>query len=110
MFKPTLLVDFDETITTCRGLDSPPNPEAVAALVELQNYYKIVIYSCRANGDIFTSTELYQLKNYLEDHKIPYDDINTRKPTFFALIDDRSLNPSTTPWADIVEQLISAVS
>lgn len=110
MFKPTLLVDFDETITTCRGLGSPPNSDAIAALVELKEYYRIVIYSCRANSDIFTPTELYELKNYLEEHQIPYDHINTRKPTFFALVDDRSINPTTTPWAEIVEHLIKAVS
>ena len=110
MFRPTLLVDFDETITTNRGLDSPPNIEAVNALKKLKDYYRIVIFSCRANCDIFTPTELKELEKYLSNYEIPYDEINTRKPIFFALVDDRSLNPSEISWDEIADRLINSVT
>lgn len=106
MFKPTILIDFDETITEARGLDSPPNKEAVAALVELSQKYKIVIFSCRGNRDIFGMGGVVLLEQYLEEHGIPYDEICTRKPTFFVLIDDRAINPKTTPWSEIVADLM----
>lgn len=109
MFKPTLLVDFDETITKNRGLDSPPNVQAVNALKKLKDYYRIVIFSCRANCDIFTPTELKELEKYLSANEIPYDEINTRKPIFFALVDDRSMNPSELSWDEIADRLIKSV-
>lgn len=107
MFKPTLLVDFDDTITVGRGLDTPPNPDAVVALNKLKDTFNIVIYSCRANCDIFVPHEVVELREYLDSHNIPYDDISTRKPTFFALIDDRSLNPRLISWDEIVNKLLT---
>lgn len=106
MFKPTILIDFDETITESRGLDSPPNEEAVAALVALSQKYKIVIYSCRGNPDIFGTDAVVLLERYLKEYGIPYDEIYTKKPTFFALIDDRTINPKVTPWSEIVADLM----
>lgn len=107
MFKATLLVDFDETITQRRGLDSPPNVDAVAALNKLKDDYKIVIFSCRGNRDIFGSTSYVELEEYLLKYNIPYDEISTRKPTFFMVIDDRSMNPKEVGWDCIVSKLLS---
>lgn len=107
MFKPTILIDFDETITETRGLNSPPNKEAVAAMEQLSRKYKIVIFSCRGNRDIFGMGHAALLEEYLKTHNIPYDEICTRKPTFFALIDDRAINPKITAWSDIVANLMS---
>ncbi len=109
MFKPTILIDFDETITESRGLDSPPNKEAVTALVELSQKYKIIIFSCRGNRDIFGTGGIVLLERYLEEHGIPYDEICTRKPTFFVLIDDRAINPKVTPWSEIVADLMQKI-
>lgn len=109
MFKPTILIDFDGTITETRGLDSPPNLEVVAALNKLKDKYKIVIFSCRANRDIFgIGGRRVLMEEYLNAHNIPYDEICTRKPTFYVLIDDRAVNPNATSWDEIVANLLEA--
>lgn len=109
MFKPTLLIDFDETITSGWGYDFPPNPDAVRALKILQNKFRITLYSCRANRDINGFDEIELLRDYMAKHDIPYDEIHTRKPTFYAVIDDRSINPKELPWDAIVDKLLSDV-
>lgn len=109
MFRPTLLIDFDETITAGRGYECAPNPDAVNALNKLKNNFKLVLYSCRANRDIHGLDEIELLKEYMAKYSIPYDEIHTRKPTFFALIDDRSINPKEIPWDSIVTKLLSDV-
>lgn len=106
MFKPTLLIDFDETITTDRGFDSIPNPQAVDAIDVLKEKYKIVIYSTHANKNICAVYEHQMLLEYLEKYGIYYDEVSTRKPIFFSLIDDRSLNPKRDTWEGIVSQLM----
>lgn len=106
MFKPTLLVDFDCTITSSRGYDLPPNPEAVQALVQLSEKYNLVIYSCRANCSVVGSREYILLEEYLHKYNIPYDSIETQKPIFYRLIDDRSINPSETSWSKILDDLL----
>lgn len=105
MYKPTILIDFDETITEKRGFDSPPSREAVCAIKKLSQNFKIVIYSCRANSEICRSCEYVLLENYLNLHEIPYDEICTEKPIFYALIDDRSMNPKILGWDAIIELL-----
>lgn len=106
MFKPTLLVDFDCTITCSRGYDLPPNQEAVQALAKLIEKYNIVIYSCRANCSIAGSREYVRLEGYLNSYNVPYDSIETQKPIFYRLIDDRSINPLETSWSKILEELL----
>lgn len=110
MFKPTLLIDFDETITTARGFDSPPNRNAVDAINLLKEKYKIIIYSCHANKNICSVYEHELLLEYLSNHGIYYDEISTRKPIFFALIDDRSYNPKRDTWDGIVNTLLNQCS
>lgn len=107
MFKPTLLIDFDGTITKERGFNSAPDERAVAALNILKEKYRLVIYSCRANWDVCSREESELLKKYLMEHEIPYDEIHTRKPAFFALIDDRCINPTEMPWDSIIERLLN---
>lgn len=106
MFKPTLLVDFDCTITLSRGYNSPPNNEAVEALKKLHEKYNIVIYSCRANCSVAGSGEYVLLEDYLKKYDIPYDSIETEKPIFYRLIDDRCINPDQTSWSNILKELL----
>lgn len=75
-------------------------------MVELSQKYKIVIFSCRGNRDIFGMGGVVLLEEYLKEHNIPYDEICTRKPTFFVLIDDITINPKITPWVEIVADLM----
>lgn len=109
MFKPTILIDFDDTITAHLGFDYPPNEKAVIGLNKLKNKFKIVIFSCRANKNICPVTDKIFLIDYLEKYKIPYDEISTRKPVFFALIDDRSFNPKSMEWDAIADDLLSQI-
>jgi len=106
MFKPTILIDFDETITNCRGFGEPPNAEAIAAIEKLREKYKIVIYSCRANKNVTPMIEEVLLLEYLKKYDVFFDEICTRKPVFFALIDDRCYNPKTSSWGEIANLLL----
>ena len=106
MFKPTILIDFDETITQTRGFNDPPNPSAVKAIDELKGKFKIVIFSCRANKNVRPVMDELLMRDYLFKHKIHYDDVCTRKPVFFALIEDRAYNPKLTSWEEITKTLL----
>lgn len=106
MFKPTILIDFDYTITKERELSSRPNEDMVSALLKLHEKYRIVIYSCRANPDIFNVSEALELEEYLLKYNIPFDEIYTRKPIFYAVIDDRAFNPTQMPWKTITATLL----
>lgn len=109
MFKPTLLIDFDETITKTRGYSSPPDSDAISAINRLKDYFHIVIYSCRANIEINGVSEVVLLESYLKEHNVPYDEIHTHKPTFYALIDDRSSNPLIEGWDTIATRLLETL-
>lgn len=106
MFKPTILIDFDETITEFRGFNDPPNINAVKSINELKEKFKIVIFSCRANRNIRPVLDEILLRDYLFKYKIYFDEICTRKPVFFALIDDRSYNPKQISWEEITKKLL----
>lgn len=106
MFKPTILIDFDQTITTQRGFAGPPRQEAVDAINTLKDKYRIVIFSCRANRNVCPVSDDLLLQEYLKNYQIYHDEICTRKPVFFALIDDRCYNPNDKSWDDIVNDLI----
>ena len=110
MFKQTLLVDFDETITKTRGFNGPPNPDAVAALNILKEKFNIVIFSCRANKNILPVAHELMLIEYLDKHGVYYDEISQRKPVFFAMIDDKSYNPNITDWPTITKNLLEAAN
>lgn len=106
MFKPTILIDFDGTITTCRGFAGPPKQEAINAINILKHQYQIVIFSCRANRNVCPVSDDLMLREYLDKYEIHYDDICTRKPVFFALIDDRCYNPNDKSWEEITKDLL----
>lgn len=110
MFKPTILIDFEETITDGSGFNSSPNLEAIKSINKLKDYFKIVIFSCRANKNVCPMIEEVLLLEYLKKYNIFYDEISTRKPIFYVLIDDQSLNPRMVTWDFIVEKLLSEVT
>lgn len=105
MFKPSILIDFDKTISPIHGFEEPPNPEAIELINRFKEKYKIVIYSCRANPDVCTEAEYLCLLEYLNVHNIYYDEIARDKPLFVAIIDDRAFNPLFTDWK-IIEKII----
>lgn len=108
-FKPTLMIDFDETITKKRGYAFAPDECAVEAINKLKAKYNIIIYSCRANRDIYGVAEYVLLTEYLERYNVYYDEIHERKPAFFAIIDDRSMNPKTEGWDVVTDELLAKI-
>lgn len=108
MFKPTLLIDFDGTITKNRGFGSEPDAMAVDAINKLKEFYKIIIFSCRANKEY--DDEQIELEDYLKRYNIHYDEICQNKPAFFMLIDDRSMNPKIVNWDEIIKKLVDNIN
>ena len=110
MFKPTILIDFDLTISPEVGFAVPPTQEVVAALQMLSTKYKIVIFSGRANPETCLEFERNLMEDYLLRYEIPYDEISTSKPVFVAIIDDRTYNPKRETWDSITSDLMNRVT
>jgi hypothetical protein len=110
MFKPTLLVDFDLTISPEVGFSVPPQENVVESITQLSTKYKIVIYSGRANEESCAPFERILMEGYLKKHSIHYDEIATSKPVFMALIDDRTFNPKKESWESITAELMGRVT
>ncbi len=90
-----IFVDFDGTICPNKNGDSypPPSPECLEVLRALRAAGNlIVIYSVRSNkaesGKIGGGVKMLE---YLILHDVPFDSINTSKPHFRMVIDDKGL-------------------
>lgn len=101
MFKPSILIDFDKTISPIHGFSEAPVAEAIELINKFKDKYKIIIYSCRANPAVCTDAEYLCLLEYLSMYNIHYDEIARDKPLFAAIIDDRAFNPLYTDWKTI---------
>ena len=125
----TIAVDFDGVIHGYSkgwqdgSIYDPPVPGVACSLDRLRRAgFKVVIYTTRASNRVIDGvhqeSQEIQVKEYLEKHGIPYDEIFTgEKPMFFALIDDRAIrfdpNPPWwktlfgffTPW-DLCERML----
>lgn len=99
-----IYVDFDGTISPCHypeELTEPPHAHCVEKMRQWKTQgYTIVIYSCRANRSVFPDQTderwqffYQQMLDYLKKHNVPYDEIDTTKPLFQLLIDDRAHHP-----------------
>lgn len=110
MFRPTILVDFDITISPVHGFYEPPCPDVVTAIKTLSQKYNICIYSTRCNEDLAKTEGLDAMIQYLKDHEIPFNSICENKPIFCAVIDDRSFNPDRDGWDKIVSDLMKEVT
>ncbi|MCI0564036.1 MAG: hypothetical protein MN733_36635 [Nitrososphaera sp.] len=93
-----IFVDFDGTISPCHYPDAltlPPVRECVEQMLDWKRRgFTIVIWSCRANPKVVENSEesVAEMVAYLKKHGIPYDRIDTTKPLFNLLIDDRAHN------------------
>lgn len=86
----TIAVDFHGTIM----VNDKPNPPVVDKLREMQNAgYHIVVYT---SGITESPGQLNGINNWLQTHKIPYDEVWQRqgKPDADVYIDDKSVNPN----------------
>jgi len=106
MFKPTIFLDFDNTITPKYGIKHPPLPETIEAINKLSEHYSIIIFSCRGNPVATSVTAYEEMLEYLILHNIPYDGIFNAKPAYAAIIDDKSYNPTKDGWASVLNSLI----
>lgn len=110
MFKPTILIDFDKTISPVHGFYLPPSEKVVDSIRKLQTKYEISIYSTRCNPELTEVEGVDQMIEYLKKYDIPFDTLCCQKPVFAALIDDRSFNPNHISWDSIVEELLSRIT
>lgn len=110
MFKPTILIDFDITISPVHGFYEPPSEDVVAAIKTLSEKYDICIYSTRCNKDLAETEGVVAMIKYLNDHGIPFNSVCENKPIFCAVIDDRSFNPNRDGWDKIVDDLMREVT
>lgn len=100
-----ILVDFDGTLATYVG-DPPKQPGtpihgAKESLDKLkQDGWKIDIFSGRANFP----EGVDQIKAWLSEHQIPYDDILIGKPKHTLIVDDSAL-AFNGDWSTIYSQV-----
>jgi len=105
-----LAVDFDDTISTNNQWPraGPPKAGVKEALERLIPKYEIIIYTCRLNAESEDKPfHLSEIKNFLEKHKIPYDQIDLGlKGKIFAdfYIDDKAIAFEDN-WDEIYEAL-----
>ena len=87
-----LIIDFDNTITDNSNVDYPnigePFDGVKEALEELkENGWTLNIFSARSNDKYGTK----QIKEFMEEHDLPYDEIVEGKPHAEYYIDDRAV-------------------
>lgn len=109
-YHKSIAVDFDNTIAHLEKFPAigEPIPGVQEALQKLKDMgYEIVIYTCRANSDQ-RETSAEQVKEYLDQYKIPYDRISKGsegKPMALYYIDDRAIKFDNN-WDAVVQQII----
>ena len=109
-----IIVDFDGTIADFAYPDfGAPKKGAKEVLQKIKDKgFRIHILSCRTsrevnNYPIDRTDQVRKMKRYLEEHKIPYDEIlNEYKPVAHAYIDDRAIGFRDN-WDEIIEELES---
>jgi hypothetical protein len=92
----TFFIDFDGTICPNHGNNpdyAEPSVECKLFLQKLRDSgCKIVIYSVRSNlRETFKQNGHAEMIEYLEKHKIPYDEIDCNKRHFTYMIDDKCM-------------------
>ena len=106
------VIDFDGTICECSypGMGSPKKgvKEALQKIKDLG--YEIHILSCRTNVDlkkypIDRQEEVRAMEKYLNEHKIPYDQVlNKDKPVAHIYIDDRAIGFRDN-WEEVLKEV-----
>lgn len=101
--KETVMIDFDGTISPFHGFEIGPKLEVIESIKALHKKFKIGIYSCRSNRNVCDRIDEVKMIEYLKKYDIPYDFIESGKPVFIALIDDRAYNPHHIGWDNILK-------
>lgn len=91
----TVFIDFDGTICPNKNGDSlaPPSQECLDVLNSLKLAgQQIIIYSVRSNKRATSKPNgQSEMLKYLNEHKVPYDGIDSGKGHFSTVIDDKGL-------------------
>lgn len=100
-----LLVDFDDTIAEFNGpppqLPGKPLPGVEKALTSLHSLgWKINIFSGRSNHE----QGLAQIRNWMDQYKLPYDSIITGKPAYTVIVDNSAI-PFNGDWSKILSSI-----
>lgn len=93
--EETIVFDFDGVIHSYKsGWQGPSNipdepVEGIAGLMKIlkERGYKIVVVSSRAR----TPEGVLAITQYLDEHEITYDEIDSQKPPAKCYIDDRGI-------------------
>lgn len=96
-YKRTIVVDFDGVIKC--PTTKKPEPGVATALGELMSMgFRIVVSSCRTNvdlnGPLVAREQVEYMREYLEEHKIPFDYVDRGKQGKVVgdyYIDDRGI-------------------
>lgn len=98
MDNKDIFVDFDGTICPNKNgeIYAPEAPPSLACMETLRLLQKaghrIVIYSVRSNqGETNKPYGHNEMLEYLDKYKVPFDDIDSSKPHFRMIIDDKAL-------------------
>lgn len=113
MHNRDIFVDFDGTICPNKNENTYPPPsleclEVLRALKLAGN--RIIIYSIRSNvAETNMVNGHNEMLEYLDKYKVPYDDIESRKPRFRMIIDDKGLgvplSGGNVDWVKVKELL-----
>ncbi len=103
-------IDFDGTICP-NDISQPPPPACIELLRELRRRnHTIVIYSCRSNNKVVedAAAATQEMQEYLKDYGVIYDSIQSGKPLFNYIIDDRAVGIPKTPehivdWEEVAK-------
>ena len=109
--KKIIVIDFDGTLCKFAFPEvGAPEPGVRKALETLRNMgYHIKIHSCRT-ATYWKSqnreTHILLMVNFLEENKIPYDEIilDVDKPIAEFYIDDRAI-PYNGSWLEVITEI-----
>jgi len=107
-----IYIDFDGTISPAHYPDKPtvpPFPNCVDTIKQFKQMgHTIIIYSCRANPDLFSKGKSFEatqeMVDYLNKWSIPYDRIDSGKPLYSILICDRAISAKDGNWNRIFKE------
>ena len=108
-----VFVDFDGTICPSKNdVDyAPPTEACLRSLKKFKDLgYSIVIYSVRSNkNETFKNNGHAEMINYLSQHGILFDRIETSKKHFAYIVDDKALGQldknGNVDWNVVLEHL-----
>jgi len=112
-----IYIDFDGTISPAHYPDKPVVPPFQNCVETIKKFkqmgHTIVIYSCRANQDLFSKIKsieaTQEMVDYLNRWSIPFDRIEYGKPLYSLLICDRAISSKDGNWERILEESKSII-